>query len=296
MGAASVYGGQAVIEGVMMRGPLGMAVAVRRVGQEISVHLRPQALPARFPWNLPVLRGLAALADSVVLGTNALLYSAEVMAGDLEGRPPASGTTEGGLNWTLALSAAVGIGVFVVLPTVAAGWLRRAVHSTAGAEVLEGVLRLGLLLGYILAITAVAEIRRVLQYHGAEHKALAAMEAGLPLEPALVNARCSRFHPRCGTSFLLFVVLVAGFGYALLGWQALWVRILLRLALLPLIAGLGYEVLRASARGGTRLAAAVTQPGLWLQHLTTREPDAAQVEVAIAALQAAVSMQVPPTM
>ena len=194
------------------------------------------------------------------------------------------------MNWTLVLSGALGIGVFVVLPTVAAGWLRRALHSTAGAEVLEGVLRLGLLLGYIVAITAVGEIRRVLEYHGAEHKALAAMEAGIPLEPELVAARCSRFHPRCGTSFLLFVVLVAGFGYGLLGWQALWVRILLRLALLPLIAGLGYEVLRASARGRGWLAGVVTQPGLWLQHLTTREPDPGQVEVAIAALRAATTM------
>ena len=289
MGAAA-YGGQAVIEGVMMRGPVGMAVAVRRADRDISVRLRLQSAPGRFPWNVPVLRGLAALADSLVLGTQALLYSAELMAADLDGSQGGAPPPDGGMTWTLALSGALGIGVFVVLPTVVAGWLRRVVHSTGAAEVLEGALRLALLLGYILAITAVGEIRRVLEYHGAEHKALAAMEAGLPLDAALVNARCSRFHPRCGTSFLLFVVLVAGFGYGLLGWQALWVRILLRLALLPLVAGLGYEVLRASARGRGRLAGIVTRPGLWLQHLTTREPDAGQVEVAIAALRAAMTM------
>lgn len=274
----------------MMRGPLGMAVAVRRADRDISVRVRPQALPGGFPWRLPVLRGLAALADSLVLGTNALLYSAEVLAGDLDGRPAAVGAGDGGMGWMLGLSGAVGIGVFVLFPTVAAGWLRRALHSVAAAEVLEGVLRLALLLGYILAITAVGEIRRVLEYHGAEHKALAAMEAGLPMVPQVVARDCSRFHPRCGTSFLLFVVLVAGFGYALLGWQSLAVRLLLRLALLPLVAGLGYEVLRASARGRGWLAGVVTQPGLWLQHLTTREPDAAQVEVAIAALRAAMTM------
>lgn len=291
MGATAAYGGQAVIEGVMMRGPAGMAVAVRRMARDISVDVRARPVPGRFPWTLPVLRGLAALADSLVLGTSALLYSAEVAAADLTGSSAeAQPRDDAGLSWTLALSGAVGIGVFVVLPTVVAGWLRTALHSTAAAEVLEGVLRLVLLLGYILAIAAVRDVRRVLEYHGAEHKALAALESGLPLDAERVAARCSRFHPRCGTSFLLFAVLLAGFGYGLLGWQALWLRILLRLALLPLVAGLGYEVLRASARGRGRLAGIVTRPGLWLQHLTTREPDPSQVEVAIAALRAAMEM------
>lgn len=292
LSVASAYGGQAVMEGVMMRGPAGMAVAVRLPDGGIRMESLQRSLPsaASMWWRLPVLRGLATLADSVALGTRALLFSAELAAGDPDSAAAASVEGAGaGFAWTLAPSLVLAIGLFVVLPSVIAGRVRAVLPSFVAAGLIEGLIRLLLLLAYVGAMSAVGDVRRVLQFHGAEHKAIAALEAGLPLSPATA-ATCSRFHPRCGTSFLLFVVLLAGFAFSLLGWQALWVRVLLRIALLPLVAGIGYELLRASARGTGWLGTWVVVPGLWLQRLTTREPDAAQLEVALAALRQAMAI------
>ena len=294
LSVASAYGGQAVMEGVMMRGPAGMAVAVRLPGGQIHTDAVPRQMPdALSPWwRLPILRGLATLGDSLALGTRALLYSAElaVTGAHNDGRDAAIGETSGsGLAWTLAPSLLVAVAVFVVLPSAIAGRLRPFLPSAVAAGLIEGLIRLVLLLAYTGAIALMGDVRRILEFHGAEHKAIAALEAGLPLSPEAA-ASCSRFHPRCGTSFLLFVVLLAGFVFALLGWQALWLRVLLRLVLLPLVAGVGYEVLRASARGAGGRATWIVAPGLWLQRLTTREPDRTQLEVALAALREAMAM------
>ncbi len=282
-------GGQALIEGVMMRCPSGMTVAVRRRSGEITVEraLRPQ--PGGGIWAWPLVRGLGTLADSLVLGTRALLRSAELAEADLGDRGSNPPEREGALVWTMLPSLLLAVGLFVVLPTALAGIWRRGLGSAVAAQFLEGAVRLLLLLGYVAGISAVGQVRRVLEYHGAEHKAIATLEAGLPLEVEAARGR-SRFHPRCGTSFLLFVVLLAGFAFPLLGWQALWLRVLLRIILLPVVAALGYEVLRLSARGRAAAMRALVAPGLWLQHLTTREPDGAQLEVALAALRAALEL------
>jgi uncharacterized protein YqhQ len=308
--AVSAYGGQAVMEGVMMRGPAGMAVAVRLPDGEIRVDTLARPLPAAVSgwWRLPILRGLAALADSLSLGTRALLFSAELVAaaeapggsggpapvtGRGRGRPlvgsptaaPSVTTAGAELGWTVALALAVAVGLFVLAPAVLAGRLRGPVPPPLA----EGLVRIGLLLGYLVAVGAAPDVRRILQFHGAEHKAIAALEGGLPLEVDAV-AGCSRFHPRCGTSFLLFVVLLAGVGFPLIAAPSPWVRLGLRVALLPLLAGAGYELLRASAAPG-RPPAWAALPGLWLQRLTTREPDRGQVEVALAALHQVLAME-----
>ncbi|MBE3589770.1 MAG: DUF1385 domain-containing protein [Firmicutes bacterium] len=266
----------------MMRGPRCMAVAVRRPDGGIALEQRDLGeWLRRWPWaRLPLVRGLVTLAESLALGFGALMFSAGAAS---EEEDP---LTPGQMRWTVVAATAAGLGLFVVLPTWLIGLLRHAVPSSLGLNLIEGAVRLGILWAYLYAISRTAEIQRVLQYHGAEHKAIAAFEAGLPL--TVENAaRQSRFHPRCGTSYLLFVALVAVALFALLGWPSLLWRILSRLVLLPVVAGLAYELLRLSARHETRLWARwVAAPGLWMQRLTTREPDAAQLEVAIAALAA----------
>lgn len=289
MAVRTGFGGQAVLEGVMIRGPGGMAVAVRGPEGAMVVDAVGQP-PAARGWlsHVPVARGCAALLDGLVLGTRALLFSAAVAAG----KEGATARDEGGLGWSLLGSLLFAVGLLLVVPAALAGLLRPRLPSPELADVAEGVIRLGLLCGYLALLARLPEVRRMLEFHGAEHKVISALEAGLPLEPAAA-AGCSRFHPRCGTSFLLFVVLLAGLGYSLLGWQSLALRLLLRLALLPVLAGLGYELLAASAGPRSAVAAAVAAPGLWLQRWTTREPDAAQIEVALAALRRALALAPP---
>lgn len=285
--AGAVYGGQAVIEGVMMRGPRSMAVAVRRPDGGIALDQKDLGQWARrWPWaRLPVVRGLVTLAESLSLGFGALMFSASAASQEDEQLTPAQ------MRWTVAVATIAGLGVFVVLPTWLIGLLRHAVHSSLQLNLIEGLLRLAILWAYLYGISRTAEIQRVLQYHGAEHKAIAAFEAGLPLTVAHA-ARQSRFHPRCGTSYLLFVALVAVALFALMGWPSLLWRVASRLVLLPLVAGLAYELLRFSARYETRLwARCIVAPGLWMQRLTTREPDERQLEVAIAALTAVVNRE-----
>lgn len=286
MAVGTGFGGQAVMEGVMIRGPAGMAVAVRSPEGRLvfDAHVQPAA-GRRGLARLPVVRGCAALLDGLVLGTRALLFSAEVAAG----REVAAEGGGEGLAWSLCLSLLFAVGLFIVLPSVLAGLLRPHLHSAFLAALAEGVIRLGLLCGYLALLSRLREVRRMLEFHGAEHKAIAALEAGLPLE-ARAAAGCSRFHPRCGTSFLLFVVLLAGLCYSLLGWQDLAVRLALRLALLPALAGIGFELLRATAGRRRTLAALVAAPGLWLQRFTTREPNTEQLEVALAALRRAMAL------
>jgi uncharacterized protein YqhQ len=280
------FGGQAVLEGVMIRGPGGMAVAVRGPDGRLVLDVAPRPPATAHPLaRLPLVRGCAALADGLVLGTRALLFSAEVAAG----HEPASARGGEGLGWSLLVSLLFAVGLFIVVPSALAGLLRPHLHPAFLADVAEGLIRLTLLCGYLLLLSRLPEVRRMLEFHGAEHKAIAALEAGLPLEAAAA-AGCTRFHPRCGTSFLLFVVLLAGICYSLLGWQGLAVRLALRLALLPLLAGAGYELLRLSAGRRRAIAALAAAPGLWLQRFTTREPDAEQLEVALAALRRALAL------
>lgn len=277
------YGGQALIEGVMMRGPRETAIAVRLPNGEIEV-TRQEIKPwSNHPfWKLPIIRGFAALVDSLVIGTKALMFSANRAAGEEE-------DGEEFTFWEMALTVVIALGfglvLFVGLPTGSAHLLRNLLPGTVLQNLLEGGIRLIIFFIYILLISRMKDIQRVFQYHGAEHKAIYTYEAGLEL--TVENARrFSTLHPRCGTSFLLIVVVVSIFVFAFLGLNPLWWRILSRILLMPLVAGVAYEVLKFSARHleakGWRWLIA---PGLFLQKLTTREPADEQLEVAFAALR-----------
>lgn len=284
------YGGQAVIEGVMMRGRRRLAVAVRNPQGAIVVHEEP--LPPRIYQGLitriPFLRGLVLLWDALVLGTRALMWSADVAAAE---EAPADVTTPGPFSgpmaWGMvAFSLALGIGLFFLLPTAVANgfeaWL--GLGKTPSAF-LEGLMRLGLFIAYIVAIGRLPDIRRVFAYHGAEHKTINAYEAGAALTPESV-ARFSTLHTRCGTSFLLFVLVISILLFVPLQFDIWYLRLLSRLLLIPVVAGIAYEFLRFGTRYQKNpIVRLFIAPGLALQQLTTREPDLAMLEVAIAALQ-----------
>lgn len=278
------YGGQALIEGVMMRGPKETALALRLPHGEIEVtrqEIKPWAKNRL--WKLPIIRGFVALVDSLVIGTKALMFSASRAAGEEEGGEELS-------FWEMALTVVLAFGfgavLFVGLPTGSAHLLRGLVPGTVLQNLLEGGIRLVVFFIYILLISRMKDIQRVFQYHGAEHKAIYTHEAGLELTVA--NARTfSTLHPRCGTSFLLIVVVVSIFVFAFLGLNPLWWRVLSRIILMPLVAGVAYEVLKfSSLHLDSPWWRWLIAPGLFLQKLTTREPDDEQLEVALAALQA----------
>ncbi len=273
-------GGQAVIEGVMMRGPELIATAVREPSGSIVVQKETvTSITQKYPvLKKPLLRGFIALLESLVYGLKSLSFSAQA-AGEEE-----EALTTREIIMTMLVSFGLAIVLFVVIPTYAAKYL----HSTATEpwllNILEGILRLAIFVGYIAAISQMKDIQRVFQYHGAEHKTINAYEAGVPLEVAKVQA-FSTIHPRCGTNFLLIVMVVSIFMFAFLGWPDLWLRIVSRIVLLPLIAGISYEIIRYAGRTDKRWVAAAIAPGLWLQKLTTRQPSDDQVEVAIRAFE-----------
>ncbi|WP_423224420.1 DUF1385 domain-containing protein [Candidatus Amarolinea aalborgensis] len=277
------YGGQAVMEGVMMRGRQRMAVAVRNPAGDIVVHEEP--LTARIytsSWGQwPFVRGLSLLWDTLGLGMRALMWSADVAMSDQEEKIEFSGP----VAWTtVAFSLLVSIGIFFLLPTAIAHFLERWFSSRIASAVIEGVVRLGLFVAYLWAIGFMPDIRRVFMYHGAEHKTINAYEAGVPLAPAEVR-NFSLQHPRCGTSFLFIVVALSIVLFAPFHFDQWYLRLASRLLLIPVLAGIAYEFIRFSAsRLDNRLVRALIQPGLWLQSLTTREPDDSMLECAIAAL------------
>jgi len=281
------YGGQAVIEGVMMRGANEWAVVVRAPSDEIIVKRQPltEAVYRRPFFKLPFVRGLSMLWDSLGLGMRALMYSADVAMQDEDGTQEAS--LSGPLAWgTVALSLALGIGLFFLLPTFLISLLDRAISSTFLSVLAEGLVRLGIFIGYLALIGLMPDIRRVFAYHGAEHKTINAYEHGAPLTPESVAA-FPRAHTRCGTGFLLIVLIIFVLLSLVIGRPAFWLRLLSRLVLIPIVAGISYEALKLSARYYDRsaLVRALVAPNLALQRLTTREPDAAMLEVSIRALQ-----------
>ena len=277
-----MIGGQAVIEGVMMKGPDTIATAVREPSGRIAIRTEPvHSINETYPFlKKPLLRGVVALAEALVYGLKALSFSAQA-AGE-------EGEELSAKEIALTMAAAFGLAVllFVILPTYAAKYIHSAVSDPHLLNLFEGVLRLLIFFGYVLAISSLSDIRRVFQYHGAEHKTIHAYEAGMPLEVENIRPY-SRLHPRCGTNFLLIVMLVSILMFAFLGWPDLWLRILSRVILLPLVAGISYEIIRFAGRSESPLVAVCMKPGLWLQYLTTREPSDDQIEVAIQALEAA---------
>lgn len=292
-------GGQAVLEGVMMRSPHAFTVAVRKGGKpEAGIALFKQEikpLGERFPLlKKKIIRGSAALFEAMWLGIRALNFSAnEALEEGKDGKKEEIGPLA--MAGTMALALAFSLGLFLALPLLLTNLLG-AQYSALKGNVLfnltDGAFRVALFLGYVSGISFMKDIRRVFEYHGAEHKAIAAFEAGVPL--TVENARpYSRIHPRCGTSFLLAVIALSILLFSLIpGSWPLWAKGLSRIILLPVIAGLGYEFIKFSAtRCGNPLINALMLPGLWLQRLTTREPSDDQIEVAIRALDEAVAME-----
>jgi len=281
--ASKAVGGQAVMEGVLMRAPEGLAIAVRRSDQTISVTKRQTASPVSRSrlFKLPILRGAVALVDTLVIGLDALMYSAQE-SGDEDLK-----LSKGTLGLTVLAGIALAVGLFFLLPTVLVRLLGYSGWHPVTANLVEGGFRLVIFVSYISAISAWSELRRFYQYHGAEHKAIACYEAGEELTVVNVKKH-SALHLRCGTSFLLIVMVLSILFFSLFGWPNLVARIVLRILFLPLVAGLAYEVIKLSARSTNRLWRMAMLPGLLLQRLTTREPDDAQLEVAIAALKAAI--------
>ncbi len=288
------YGGQAVIEGVMMRGSRALSVAVRNPQGDIVVHtepLDPRIYGGRLA-RVPFLRGLTLLWDALGLGIRSLLFSAEValQEEDQAGKDgPPEKVFEGPLQWTLvAFSLTLSILLFFVLPTFLAHWIERVLglgNSPVAINFIEGTIRLALLIGYIWVIGRMADVKRLYGYHGAEHKTINAYEAGAELTPVTV-ARFPLEHPRCGTAFLLTVVVLSILIYSLLPPLDLLPRILSRLVLLPVVAGIAYEFLKFSAaHQDNALIRLITKPNLALQRLTTREPDLGMLAVAIAAFE-----------
>ena len=265
----------------MMKGPTRIATAVREPSGNIAVRVEPvHSLGDRFPLlKKPLLRGVIALGEALVYGIRALSFSAQA-AGE-EGEELSS------KEIALTMLAAFGLAVllFVVLPTYATKFIQSVVSEPYLLNLFEGVLRLTIFFTYVGVISSLSDIRRVFQYHGAEHKTIYAYEAGIPLEVESIR-KYSRLHPRCGTNFLLIVMVVSIFMFAFLGWPDLWLRILSRVVLLPLVAGISYEIIRFAGSCDNPLVAMLMKPGLWLQYMTTREPSDDQIEVAVRALEA----------
>jgi uncharacterized protein YqhQ len=283
---AQPIGGQAVLEGVMMRGPQHWAVAVRTPWGSIEQVSRPvESLMQRHRFfRLPVIRGVIALGESLAIGFRALSVSANYAAqeeAEGEGEPAEIG------RWALVFAFLVAIGfalaIFKVGPALLADLL--PVDSGGWFVLVEGVIRVSVFIAYLTLLSMLPSLRRVFQYHAAEHKAINAYEAGEELTPE-VTQRYSLIHPRCGTAFLLWVMVISVFVYALLGRPAWYWLILSRILLLPLIAGIAYELIRfAGKHSENRVVMTLLAPGLWLQRLTTREPTLDQIEVSIRALR-----------
>jgi len=280
------YGGQAVIEGVMMRGPDSRAVAVRRPDSTIVIDQQPvSSITSRIkPLKWPLVRGVVALLESLVMGLQALSFSANQAMAEEEEE-----LTTRDIVITMIIAFGLAIVLFVVIPTGATHYLTRWVPGSVLQNLVEGIIRIGVFLAYVVAIARMNDIKRVFRYHGAEHKVINAYEAGEELTVERVQ-RFPTYHPRCGTSFLIIVLVVSIFVFAMLGEQELWWRILSRILLLPVVAGISYELLKATARyEGNLFLCLIALPGKWVQRLTTAEPDDDMVEVAMTALKAVLS-------
>jgi uncharacterized protein YqhQ len=272
------YGGQAVVEGVMMRGRDVWAVAIRRPAGDIHVESHDiESVAKRHPvLRKPFLRGVIALGQALAIGFRALSISAR------ESAPEDEQLTSRQMAVSFVIAAVIFIGLFIVLPAATFGWVGRRIGSSILTNVLEGVFRVALFLGYLLVIGRAKDIRRVFAYHGAEHKTIAAYEHDDPLTPDRIGPY-STLHVRCGTNFLLIVMVTTIFVFALFGEPGLWWRIGSRLLAIPIIAGLAFELLRLGARyPKSAFMRIVMTPGLWLQKITTKPPDDDQIEVAIA--------------
>jgi uncharacterized protein YqhQ len=288
----AAIGGQAVLEGVMMRSPSNWALAVRKPDGEIAEVNRPirSVMARHWAFRLPVIRGVIALGESLAIGFRALAISANYAAqeeGD-EGEVQTE-LSRGALIFAFAIAIGFALMLFKVTPALITSWL--PIETTGWFVIVEGLIRVTIFVAYLLVISLLPDLRRVFQYHAAEHKVINAYEAGEELIPERVQ-RFSLIHPRCGTAFLLWVMVIAIFVFAFFGRPHWYWLIASRILLLPLIAGLAYELIRFAGRHtGNRALMTLLAPGLWLQRLTTRQPSLDQLEVSIRALKEVLQLE-----
>ena len=292
-------GGQAIMEGIMMRGPKRTSIAVRLPNGKI--HMKTQPTQGMGVWEkVPLVRGVIAFVTSLVFGTKVLMYSADVLEKYLPDEYQPDKFDEwiekkvgkekawNILLWISVILALIfSIGVFMLLPTAVVGVFKKLTDSVIILNLIEGLVRIGIFIGYIALIPKLEDINKVFQYHGAEHKTIHCFENGLELTPE--NAQTFyTLHPRCGTSFLMFVMIIAIIVHVFMGWPNVWMRVGLRLLALPLIAGISYELLKWAGRSNNKFVEILSLPGIYLQKLTTRTPNNEQLEVAIAAMKAVI--------
>lgn len=292
-------GGQAVIEGVMMRGPKEIAIAVRTPDGSITVDKKPvESITQKYPvLKAPILRGVIAFFESMIVGVKSLMFSAEFY--DIEGEENEEPTKfekflmnvfgeklqEALIYFSVAFALIFGVGLFMLLPTVMVGFVKSHIANSMVAHIVEGTVRIGIFLLYIILISRMKDIQRVFQYHGAEHKTIHCYENNEELTVENVR-KYTTLHPRCGTSFLFIVMVVSIIIFSFVSWDAVWwARLGFRLLLLPLVAGLSYEIIKFAGRSDHPVICAISGPGMYLQKLTTREPDDSQIEVAIEAMK-----------
>lgn len=292
----SGIGGQAVLEGVMMKNKEQYAVAVRKPDGEIEVEVEHYngIMHGSRIMKIPFVRGIFQFVDSLILGMHSLNFSASFYE-DEEAKETAADKAFNKIfkdkaekvfsGLVMVFSLAIAIGIFMVLPYFVISRFEEYIRSESFLAILEGVLRILIFVGYVLAISLMKDIRRVYMYHGAEHKCINCIEKGAPLTVREVM-RCSKQHRRCGTSFLLFVMFVSVILFFFIRVENPVYRVLIRIALIPVIAGISYEIIRLAGKSNNIFVRMISAPGMWLQRLTTREPDESMVEVAIAAVEA----------
>lgn len=275
------------MEGIMMRYREKYAVAVRTAGQEIVTEVFDYRglTGSEKIGNIPVVRGMFRFAESLVLGMRTLEFSASFFEEEDEAQEKKAGKKDAGMGLTVAFAIVLAVGIFMVLPYYISVFFQRFFVSQTAAALLEGAVRLAVFIGYVAAISLMPDIRRVYMYHGAEHKCINCIERGLDLNVENVK-KCSRQHRRCGTSFLLTVMLVSIVFFLFIRAESGPVRLLLRILFVPVIAGVSYEFIRLAGRTENAFVLFLGRPGMWLQNLTTREPDDSMIEVGIASVEA----------
>ena len=286
-------GGQAVIEGVMMRGPHKIATAVRKPDGEIIIDEKENKSLGKIA-KVPIIRGVIAFISSMVIGVKSLMFSAKFYDVEDENKKEKKKETKENMSdWmiygSVILALCMSVGLFIVLPNVISNiFVPNKEANPVIYNLVESIVKIAIFLGYLFAVSLMKDIQRTFEYHGAEHKTIFCYENGEELIPENVK-KYSRFHPRCGTSFLLFVVIISIIVFSLVGvYKNPFINLGLRLLLLPLVAGISYEIIKFAGRSTSKYITWLNAPGKWLQRLTTREPDEKQIEVAIAALKAVI--------
>lgn len=289
-------GGQAVMEGVMMKGPHEYAVAVRRADGSIQLDMKDcEPISKKHKLlGLPLVRGVVNFCESMYIGMKTLTYSADIVmedAGEKKADEKESWKDKALMTGTVIFAVLLALGIFIVLPSLISGFIQRfLIKATWIVNILEGLIRMAIFFGYVISISFMKDIQRVFEYHGAEHKTINCYESGQELTPD--NAlQCTRLNRRCGTSFLFLVMLISMLFFMVIQVSHPLYRILYRLLLIPVVAGVSYEILKFSNRSTSRIVGILVYPGLLLQKITTREPDREQIEVAIASFKAVLNKE-----